>query len=493
MSKQIKRRTLIKNSMMLASSYALLGGCSSSGSSSGSQTPAPASTESILVVGAGMAGLSAANALHALGHQVTVLEGRNRLGGRIWTNRSLPGAALDMGASWIHGIEDNPIADLVRQHNIATLPTDYDNSVLYNFDGTQFSDSEESVIEARFESVLEETVIANCIGSDSTLSLQEALDPIVASKNYSDQERLEFNYALNSAIEQETSGASSDLSTCHFFAGSAFDGEDVVFPGGYDQVINQLAQGLEIRLEHIVQSVEYNDAGVTVTTDQGVFRGDRVIVTLPVGVLKKGSVTFTPELPAEKQASIEKLGMGVLNKVYLRFPNTFWDSEEWIGRVPQNHGEWAVWFNLNHYIQDSILLAFNAADFGRNVESLSDDDITQATMEMLRTIYGESIPTPEGTLISRWASDPFAYGSYSYMATNATLEDRDVLAAPVNNRLLFAGEATSSYASTVHGAYLSGQREAQRIDPRVSARQLTSARTRPLWKPRNRPIVARGL
>ncbi|MEK9164377.1 MAG: FAD-dependent oxidoreductase, partial [Chloroflexota bacterium] len=156
---------------------------------------------------------------------------------------------------------------------------------------------------------------------------------------------------------------------------------------------------------------------------------------------------------------------GVLNKVYLRFAAAFWaeDDTDWIGYIPEKKGEWGEYLNIYHYTGQPILLCFNAGEYGLAIEKLSDGEIVAAAMKTLRQMYGDDIPEPEAWLITRWGSDPFAYGSYSHAAPGATEDDFAALAEPVGDRLFFAGEATSEYSATVHGAYLSGVREAGRI------------------------------
>jgi monoamine oxidase len=117
--------------------------------------------------------------------------------------------------------------------------------------------------------------------------------------------------------------------------------------------------------------------------------------------------------------------------------------------------------NLSHYTGQPWLLGFNAGAFGRQIESLSNNEIVASAMGALRGMFGNAIPAPDAWRISRWASDPFALGSYSYLAMGSSFEDIDALAAPAG-RLFFAGEATSrEHPSTVHGAYASGIRAAQ--------------------------------
>lgn len=297
------------------------------------------------------------------------------------------------------------------------------------------------------------------------ISLGEAINRIIAAKNFSEEELRDLNYSINSVIEQEEASDVSDMSLFTWDHGEEFDGDERLFPNGYDEIAQRLAEGLDIKLEQVVKKIEYGEDGVTVTTEDDVLEADRVVVTLPIGVLRKGVVEFDPPLPDDRATAIKHIGAGVLNKVYLRFAAAFWkdDDTDWIGYIPEKKGEWEEYLNIYHYTGQPILLCFNAGEYGLAIEKLSDDEIVAAAMKTLRQMYGDDIPEPEAWLITRWGSDPFAYGSYSHAAPGATEEDFEALAEPVDDRLFFAGEATSEYSATVHGAYLSGVREAERI------------------------------
>jgi monoamine oxidase len=189
------------------------------------------------------------------------------------------------------------------------------------------------------------------------------------------------------------------------------------------------------------------------------------VVTLPLGVLQSHSVRFTPDLPNEKRDAIAKLGMGVLNKCYLRFNQAFWpDDVDWLGHIAAQHGEWTEWVSFQRVANMPVLLGFNAADRGLEIEAWSDQQIVASAMATLRTMFGASILPPIDYQITRWASDPFARGSYSYNALGSTPQMRNALAMPLNARLFFAGEAShQEYFGTTHGAYLSGLQAAQHV------------------------------
>lgn len=421
----------------------------------------------VIVVGAGIAGIAAASRLQASGWEVVVLEARDRIGGRIHTDRSwnLP---IDLGASWVHGMEGNPLIDLVQQFNLPTQITDYDNHWLYQTNGKPLSDQAQAKLDDRLDEILDEVDELRELMDDADeddCSLQAALDIVLDRWSLSATQRRELDYAIAAEIEHDYAADSTELSCYYWDEGEAFDGDDCLLPHGYDQLVSKLATGLEVRLQHVVQQVKYGD-GVTVTCDRASFTADVAVITLPLGVLKANTVQFSPALPDRKQKAIRRLGMGLLNKLVLQFPQVFWETEaELLGYIPATKGEWVEFYNLHPVTNQPILVGFNAGSYARTVEAMSDAQTVAAAMHTLRAIYGSAIPDPIAALVTRWAADPFAQGAYSYIPTHATDKDYEALAKPVGDRLFFAGEATSrQYAATVHGALLSGWREADRIN-----------------------------
>lgn len=469
------RRHFIKISS-LASLGLLLGGCNNSANDEGTSVeitkrtaekndsqPTAAKLE-VIIIGAGAAGLGAARLLHDEGYQVVILEARERIGGRVWTSHAWPDTPLDLGASWIHGIKDNPLTELARQFQVKTTPTNYDNIITYDAAGRALNDAEWDKLERNLAAILEESAKTG-ENLEQDMSLGEALDEAIADLELAEKEQRQLYYAVNTTIEHEFAADVAELSLFNWDEGKVFEGDDVIFPGGYGQILAGLAQGLDIRLNHLVSQIEYGNEGVRVSTDRGIFEADYALITLPLGVLQKNVVNFVPPLPARKVQAAGNLGMGLLNKVYLRFPEVFWDAEsDLIGYIAPNKGEWAEWLNLYKFIGQPILLAFNAGTYARALEPLADEAIVDRAMQALHAVYGADIPDPSGWLITRWASDALAGGSYSYLPPGATPADRAALAESVADRLFFAGEATSpDYPATVHGALLSGRAAAQRI------------------------------
>ena len=185
---------------------------------------------------------------------------------------------------------------------------------------------------------------------------------------------------------------------------------------------------------------------------------DRVIVTVPLGVLKAQTIAFDPPLPERKRRAIERLGFGLLNKVVLSFEEAFWpESPDMIGLVGPNQPVADLVSGLT-FAGTPLLVGLRGGAAARSREALSDQD---AIGEVLAAL---GAPEPSGALVTRWAADPSARGSYSFLAVGSTPADLRALAEPLGERLLFAGEAThEEFFATVHGAYMSGIREAGRI------------------------------
>ena len=277
---------------------------------------------------------------------------------------------------------------------------------------------------------------------------------------------------MNTEIEHEYGADTSRLSLKYWDQDGEFPGDDVIMTQGYQQITDSLSQGLDIRLNTTVSSIDWSKSTIVIRANDGtVYSAARVIVTLPLGVLKAGKVKFTPNLPATHTAAISRLGVGLLNKLYLKFPSIFWDnSVQLLGYMADTtsgaalRGAWAEWYCFNRYTGQNVLLGFNAGSYAGTVEAMTDQATVADAMKVLRNIYGARIPDPSGYLLTRWGKNPYSLGAYSNIAPGASGADYDTLAKPVSKRLYFAGEHTHrTYPSTVHGAYLSGTRAATSV------------------------------
>jgi monoamine oxidase len=423
----------------------------------------PAAGRRVVVIGAGLAGLAAARELRRGGCHVVILEARHRIGGRIWTSNQWPDMPLDMGATWIHGVEGNPITGLAEAIKARRLVTRYDRSITYATGGQALNDAEEGELERITKRIFGR--LRKAQGKDPDRSIRAAVAPLLNEFDASPEKVRLMRYILNSAIEQEYAGSLDRLSTHWYDSTEEFDGDDALFAQGFQVITNYLAEGIRMELAQEAKEIHWDVSEARVVTQSSEYSADHVVVTLPLGVLQSGRVRFVPELPAKKRQAIAALGMGVLNKCYLRFEEAFWpDDVDWLGYISARPGEWTEWVSFQRAAGMPVLLGFNAGDRGREIEAWSDERTVDDAMETLKTIFGQNIPRPIDHQITRWASDPFALGSYSYHALGSTPTMRNALASPLRQRLYFAGEAThKEYYGTAHGAYLSGVRAARDI------------------------------
>ena len=426
-------------------------------------TSTAASTErnaDVLVIGAGIAGLRAAEVLVGKGRRVIVLEARDRLGGRIHTDRSW-GVPVELGASWIHGVENNPIAALAAAKGIETKAADYE-SIMYGADGQRLPDDALDEV----ESEVAELVEAGREGSpDNDEPLRAALDRAIGAADLDPSELLNVEMGITESIEHEYATDALNLSAMNFDDGDDESGGDALLPGGYDKVVEAVANGLDVRLGHVVASVDTAGDRAVVVTSQGRFEAGAVIVTVPLGVLKAGSIRFLPPLPDAKSTAIARLGMGALSKTCLRFDSAFWPEDaELLDIVPaaSRRGQWVESLSLTGLVDVPALMMFNAGKFARAVETMTDPEVIASASSALEPAF-PGLPAPTGLLRSAWSVDPFSLGSYSFIGVGSSLADRDALAAPEGRRF-FAGEACSSgHAGTVHGAYTSGEAAANAL------------------------------
>ena len=222
-----------------------------------------------------------------------------------------------------------------------------------------------------------------------------------------------------------------------------------------------------MRLGVVVTRVAYGPTGVEVhTVAHGTLQADRCVCALPLGVLKVDRVAFDPPLPEAHRAAMAKLEVGVLDKLYLRFPSAFWATEtraHVLGRVDAPVGRFAEWMNLHALIGQPVLLGFNAARIATALPA-SDDEVVRVALDDLRTMFGERVREHVSFVRTQWGSDPFAFGSYSAFGIGSSPRDVEALARPIGGRLFFAGEHTDSVdPATTHGARRSGLRAAAEV------------------------------
>ncbi|GLR11615.1 amine oxidase [Chitinimonas prasina] len=421
----------------------------------------------MIVIGAGIAGLAAARALRQAGLVVTVLEARQRIGGRVWTDVN-DGVPMDVGAGWIHGPDGgNPITALARQAGAATYMTNDDSVMVFDAQGVDVTDrqfSEGSKRVAALRRAVESAMDDDAVSDTSLAAAIRAADDTALADPY-------VRYELTSNLEFDTGGWLEALSARNHFNDDKYPGKDVLFPGGYAAIPKLLAAGIDIKLGSVVSAIRHTDSYVTVESGGVSYTADYAVVTLPLGVLKQKSVVFSPDLSAGKQASMGRIGIGRINKVFLLFDKAFWPIKtQYFGFHSPLRGRYAYFVNYRTFSDINCLVTFGFGEQGEAVEAMTEAQLIADVSPALKTMFGAAALAPRRAIATRWNSDPFARGAYTFAGVGATERDHLSLAAPEGKRLLFAGEHTHEiYRATVHGAYLSGLREAKRILAAASA------------------------
>jgi monoamine oxidase len=462
-----------------AGASALLPACGSSSSGSANAKP----IGRVLIVGAGMAGLTAANALRNAGVECVVIEARDRIGGRLWT-RDVGGLAVDFGGSWIHDAAGNPMSDFADRCGVARTPVDPTNDLVsihaYDERTGELLPPEILHAFAGYEG-FEETASTwlNQVGPDASMKDGiEAYYAIAGNAMLPDQRRRAEH--VTRYIHETFDAADWDAVSFYYDVNSPIDSyggsEFGDFPdGGYTQLVNAMAGHSNVKLGHRVTRIRYDADGVHVDAETASgpvsFDGTHAIVTLPLGVLKAGDVAFDPPLPDAKLGAIQRLGYGHFEKVALRFARPFWEDGTpkrshfyFLSADPQQPMEFPFFLDLQKSFGQPVLVGLVSAGFAERFVTLTPDQIETRVLAILREAYGGSVPDPTQMMTSAWGVDPFSHGSYSYIAVGSTPGDMDQLGEPVGERLLFAGEATYKQRyGYADGALSSALREVNRL------------------------------
>ncbi|WP_432479172.1 flavin monoamine oxidase family protein [Nocardioides sp. GXQ0305] len=436
----------------------------------------------VLVVGAGIAGLTVANALHQAGVDYAVLEARPRMGGRLHTV-DLAGSPVDLGGSWLHHPSGNPLrrfAELagVDCHPGNPLPTltAYDVATRQWLDPTEAEQTLAGDLDD-FTAALGD--LRRQLGADA--SATDGIEAFLATSGLAGRRLRRARQALRASVEADAAGAAEQQSLRWLWTQDEYDDDyfgDLPRPG-YAAVVDAMGSGLDVRLEQPVVGVEVTDEGVSVTSESGETEtGSHVVVAVPLGVLQSGRLTFTPPLPPERAQLVSRLGFGRYEKVVLRFAEPFWRETGWSHVVlfPPDPTQPAAWvFDLDAFGAGPVLACHVFHSATGRVSAPWPAGAVQWVTDQLAAVLGAPCPTPLAVAVTGWADDPFTGGAYTHVTPDSSDADVDRLGTPVGGRLLFAGEHTqSARLGYADGAMTSGIREAKRL---LGAPAVTLGRT----------------
>lgn len=427
---------------LLMGASALLAG------SAGARAPARASEPDVIVIGAGAAGIAAAKQLQAAGRPTIVLEARDRLGGRTFTDSSL-GPSYDAGAMFIHWAERNPWTEIARELGVATPSESWGGGFQLFQNGRPMPAGDRArrrgafgEIDRRLESAdLRERDISV---ADLLSDLGPELAPVAAS-------------GLLLSIGEESARISArDYQRL-------WSGEDYVVPSGYGNLVARYGAGLDIRLSHQVTAIDWSGSGVAVTTASGTLKARACIVTVPVGVLKAGAIRFTPDLPARSRDALAGIGMGALTKIALKVEGERFGIAPGTTYFEAGAATRLISFELFPDDRD-LVIGYCGGDYARDLSRAGPAAAREQVVDLLAGMVGGAFRKAAGPVsFPAWWTDPFSLGSYSVCLPGHAAA-RDILAEPVGGRLWFAGEATAGGgAMTAGGATLAGRTAAAAV------------------------------
>lgn len=400
---------------------------------------------SVVVVGAGAAGLAAAALLRAAGQSFTLVEARDRIGGRAFTDRALGAACrFDAGAEYIHWAERNPWAPIARAAGAHVAREDGWARRLV-VDGRPATVAEAAQRRAGFSGL--DALLAPKGGDPSLAEAARAGGPdaALAAAGLSrlslgeDPERV-------SAVDYDRLWSGSDL-----------------WIDGYGDLVARHFADLPVSLGCPVRAIDWSGRGVRVETARGTIAAAAAIVTVPVGVLKAGAVAFAPDLPDAARTALDGLSMGAYTKIGLRLDPARLDGADLGDAVSVATGGPTIYFEMQPFGR-SLAVANLGGDLARDLCRAGEAEaVALATERLVAVLGGGARSAVQAGRLAGWWTDPHARGSYS-IAAPGHAEARDRLRAPVGGRVFFAGEALAGGgAMTVGGATLDGERAARAV------------------------------
>jgi monoamine oxidase len=405
----------------------------------------------IAVIGAGAAGLAAGLTLQDKGMSFIVLEARDRIGGRAWTDTEcFPGIAFDRGGHWLHAAAQNPFTKIADQLGIR-YSTDMDWSKRVLFTGGEKRAGTVLMREASSSlmGALERVTEAGEDGKD--IAFTELLDP-------NDPWEL-----LNRRVfHQITSHEPEDCSALDY-ARYVDEGGDFPVEDGFGTLVARNAVGLPVTLSTPVTRIDWSGKDVKIETSKGTLGAKALILAVPVNVLLAGGIHFTPELPVGTMKALHDCPMGVSEKFAVLLDRPIDGLGHVYGDVVDGPPVTKA-FNLHiNPFRRPMLISHFGGGYGRELIAAGEDTVRAIALDAMAEAFGSGIRKRViATTMTNWVADPFTLGGYSH-ARPGRAASRLQLAEPIGGRIVLAGEHCSiPFYSTIHGAHVSGIEAAER-------------------------------
>ena len=411
-------------------------------------TSLPSSVE-VAIIGAGAAGLGAANALKNSGLSVLVLEARDRVGGRAHTIMASPDVTFDVGCGWLHSADQNSFVKIAEDLNFEinkSLPPWRERAYGKAFPQDERDDYMRA-LDAFYDRATKAAIEAEQSGRDVPASL--FLEP-----------GNRWNPMID-AISTYINGC--ELDSVSLIDMEAYEDTDLNWRvrRGYGALIAAYGATCPLALNCQVTLIDHSAKRIRIETSRGTLTADKVIVTVPTNLIADEAIRFHPPLPAKVDAA-RGLPLGLADKVTLALDEPEALPAEGNLRAATMRTAMGT-YHIRPFGQPCIE-GFFGGRFAQSLEDAGPGALAAESINEIVSCLGNDFRRKLKPLAeSRWAHDPFARGSYSH-ALPGHAGDRAVLAVPVDGRLFFAGEATSpGFFSTAHGARDSGERAAEEV------------------------------
>jgi monoamine oxidase len=413
----------------------------------------------VVIIGAGISGLTAARQLATAGVRVLVLEARDRLGGRILTHHTAEGP-VELGAEFVHGAFPETLG-MVQEAGLRLRESNRGaaRGSARPGEAVDYFAAMDRLLRLASGGAADESFLQLVDRVDVDPALKARALRLVEGYHAADPARISVQSLIKNTAADERPGADRQFR----------------FADGYDTLVQAVFQRIdprlcEVRLNVVVTAIEWQPKRVLVRTAAGQgFTAPRAIVTVPVGVLKAGAIRFTPALGGKEQA-LRTLEMGAVVRASLQFGSEFWATQARFspdGFLFPGDAPFPVWW-VSNPPPFPVVTGWAAGPNARALAGLSDAQRVRAALQALATVLGMDLVKLEhdlrGGFTHDWQADPFSRGAYSYAAVGGSDAGR-ALEAPLDRTLFFAGEATESDGqnATVHGAIASARRVAGEV------------------------------
>ena len=401
----------------------------------------------VVAVGAGAAGIAALRRLTAAAVDAVALETRDRVGGRAHSITTAAGFPVDCGAGWVHSADENPLAGPIAQAGF-TLDKTPPHWMRQAFN-KDFSADDQRAYRAAFNALDERLQAA--AGAASQTGVDRPASDVFEPGN-------RWNPLLD-AFSSYYNGAEFEAVSVLDYAAYEDSGVNWRVREGYGAAVASFAEALPVVTGCAVSTIHHHGKDLILDTAKGAIAARAAIVCVPTPTLAQERLRFSPALP-EKAEAASGLPLGLADKVFLRVGDP--DALPLEGHLFGHKDRTATGsYHLRPFGRPYIE-AFLGGRCARELEAQGPGAMGDFCVQELGELMGSEFRRGLSVLgETRWAADPYALGSYSH-ALPGHLGDRAVLAAPIDGRIFFAGEATHrTFYSTVHGAWLSGERAAE--------------------------------